>query len=289
MDQEIEKVSVYGNAYAFTKYFDKPPLRNITTLRIEYFNLPPRTSEIYVILSFPDLNIEFPVLYNDRYSTLYAGQMYPLQITNVHYHDFECPVASLNRLRIEIKDPDGNVLVPEAGVPASFFLMVSIFYDNRQELVPEMPKLKDHRILRMFDFSFSDTDETNYSFVFDFTGAASNAKLQRAGNLKNVTRVRLLALHVPPSEIDPVVIFKIPELGLSFPVHYNYWNTPSDVVLLRTTEYHALDLVPPKNVQKWTIQICNADGSILKKSDTNEIFGMYALLEIAYRPRTLFD
>jgi hypothetical protein len=288
MDSDIEKISVYGNAYSFTKYFDKPPLRNITTLRIEYFNLPPRVSELYVILSFPDLNVEFPVMYNDRYSTLYAGQMYPLQITNAHYHDFECPVASLNRLRVVIKDPDGNVLAPEADIAASFFLMVSIFYDNRQEILPEMPKMKDHRILRMFDFSFSETDEANYSFVFDFEAAATNAKLQRAGTLKNVVRVRLLALHVPPNEVDPVVLFKIPELGITFPVHYNYWNTPSDVVLLRTTEYHSLELTPPKNVQKWTVQICGADGKVVNKSQTNEIFGMYALLEISYRPRTFF-
>lgn len=289
MDSDIEKISVYGDSYRYTKYFDKPPLRNITTIRVEYFNLPPRTSEIYVVLSFPDLNIEFPVLYNDRYSTLYAGQMYPLQITDAHYHDFDCPLASMNRLRVEIKDPDGNVLAPEGGIPASFFLMVSVFYDNRLEIVPEMPAFKDHRILRMFDFSFSETDETNYSFVFDFLGAATNAKFQRAGALKNVARVRLLALHVPPSEVDPVVFFKIPELGLSFPVHFNYWNTPSDVVLLRTTEYHSLELTPPKNVQKWTVQICGADGKVLNKSDTNEIFGMYALLEVSYRPRTIFD
>jgi hypothetical protein len=289
MDSDIEKISVYGDSYAYTKTFDTPPLRNITTIRVEYFNLPPRTSEIYVLLSFPDLNVEFPVLYNDRYSTLYDGQMYPLQITDAHYHDFDCPLASLNRLRVHIKDPDGNVLVPESGIPASFFLMVSIFYDNRLELIPEMPKMKDHRILRLFDFSFSETDESRYSFLFDFSGAATNAKLQRAGSLKNVTKVRLRALHVPPSSVDPVVFFEIPELGLRVPVHYNYWNAPSDVVLLRTTDYHSVRLLPPKNIEKWTVRVSKADGSVLTKADTNHIFGMYALLEIEYRPRSFLD
>lgn len=283
MGTQTDYVSLSGDAYEYTHSIDVP-YRNVRRLRIEHLTMPILREELYVTVQFPELGISFPLFYDDRYNNYNDGatmHQHPLSVTDHHYHDFESPLGMLHRLKVQLVDSDGRVVSPEmTNRPgsASFFLVVSVTYDPRDARVPPPDLNRTYRTLRMFDYRFSDTDLSAYRMTFDFPDA-----------LKRVSKVRLLGLHVPPMPTSPSVTLELEGVA-SFPVHYDYWHTPSDMNLSRVRpELHVSDLHPPQNVPKWTLRVAKEDGSTATIEDTHGFYGVYALFDITYGPRSLVD
>lgn len=272
-------ISIAGDSYDYTHILETP-FRNVRRLRIEHLTLPALKDELYVTVCLPDLRLEFPMFYDRRYQAFLTVQEYPLNVTDGHYHDFETPLASLHRLKIQFKNSDGAVVTPAMTHTSSmsFFVIFSLTYDPREEALPMQPS-SEFRALRMFDYRFTQTDLTNYRMTFEFQES-----------LKRVSKVRLLGLHVPPMAGRPTLDLELKELDLTFPVHYDYWHTPSDIVLLKATGLHALDVIPPSNASKWTLEV-SVPGlhRVATDADTQGLFGLYALFEITYHPRATSD
>jgi hypothetical protein len=269
MESEVEKITILGDSCDYVKVLNRP-LRNVTKMHLEFVNIEPPNVDPYVTVSFPDLSVDLPILYGDGQMLLYGGQSYPMVITEAHYHEFESPVAILRKLRIQIRDPSGTIL------PSStFFMLLTMAFDNRLEVLPET-RLKPFRVLRMLNFDASVNDGTNYDFKF--------TDLEP---LRNVSQVRLLTLRLPPSSVHPLVIARFPELSLDIPMHYGYFANPNDVVLLKATDFHTLEISPPKDARNLAIQMRTPDNlAVLSKSDTYNAYEMYALVEIIYQPRS---
>lgn len=269
MESEVEKITIQGDSCDYVKVLNRP-LRNVTRMRLEFMNIEPPTGDPYVTVSFPDLSVDFPVLYGDGQMLSYGGQSFPMVITEAHYHEFDSPVAILRKLRIQVRNPSGTIL------PSStFFILLTMAFDNRLEVLQDPKHPKPFRVLRMFAGSASANDGSTYNFKF--TGLEP---------LRNVSQVRVLSLRIPPSPTHPLVILRFQELNLDMPVHYGYFEDVNDPVLLKTTDFHALEVSPPKDARNWTLQLKTPSSAALTSSDTNDSFEFFALLEITYQPRS---
>jgi len=271
MESEVEKITILGDSCDIVKVLNRP-LRNVTNMRLEFMNIEPATGDPYVTVSFPDLSIKFPVMFGDGQMLSYGGQSYPMVITEAHYHEFESPVAIIRKLRVQVKGPSGAVL------PSStFFMLLTMSFDNRLEVLQEPRSPKPFRMLRMLDFNHAENDGVNYAFKF------TNPE-----PLRNVSRVRLLAARIPPNSVHPLVIVRFSELNLHIPVHYGFAANPTDVVLLKATDFHALEVNPPKDAKNWTIQVQNpgTNPALISSTMTYNAYEFFALVEITYQPRS---
>lgn len=277
--------------------------RNVHKVRINTIVMPMLINELYITLVIEELGIRMPFMFDERFIRLTPCYEYPLKVTNEHVKSYENPIASVRKLTIKFLDSNNRVVTPSdfynptntllegEDEPRSCLLFMTLYHDQTNRIASMNPLNQTLKKDMLFMYDWRMAVPSNGGTVYDTYDL--NIDFTTDEPLRNVSRIKLLGLVVPPFTDTPYVILRLPNMGVEWPVHFEYWDVTLDVIPLRTLEAHTFDLDPTRHVQQFRLQLLipDAQGSkkIAKQSDhvdtESEVFGVQALFYIEYMPR----
>lgn len=338
---ELKKTTIvidnktYDNAqtpykFEFTHVLDDV-IRNVHKIRVDSIVMPAINQiefadaeshsdpQAYATLVIEDYSVSLPFFFEERYFNFNPYYTYPVKLTPDHVVTYDTPIGSIGKLRIKVLDPDGAVLTSDRTKNGSktFVLILTLFHDQRDPMsflpMPvHLKRLHGHLVssdVYMFDWTYTKNDfylsedplvanpDPTYVFKMDFG---------QVETIRNVSHIKLLGLLVRPfvdasDTVIPYVVLKMPDLGIEWPVHFEYWHNAEDIIPLRVTQAHQQSVDPTRHVQHLAMEVHipelvgNAVSlRVARQTDhfprsdptkQRKMFGLFALLHFTTMPR----